>query len=268
MIRFLILSGYFELMMYLQLTGKLNQYINTHYSYLAVLSAILSLGFAIVQLVNWIRHAEHNHHLQTKFSRAFALVLLATPLMAIVFIPSKSLDATIVSAKGFNFPLAEGSGDSSDGTQIQYLQPNTSVYFTKSAYDKLMKKELAKYENLSKITMTDNNYMEIMELIYNFPGTFEGKTITYTGFVYNDPTYASAQFLFRFGIIHCIADSGVFGLRTLTDGTTYPDNTWLSITGQIQTAYYTPFKRELPVIKPDHIDKVEKPTNPYVYRNF
>jgi putative membrane protein len=110
--------------------------------------------------------------------------------------------------------------------------------------------------------------MEIMELIYNFPGTFEGKTITYTGFVYNDPTDASAQFLFRFGIIHCIADSGVFGLRTLTDGTTYPDNTWLSITGQIQTAYYTPFKRELPVIKPDHIDKVEKPTNPYVYRNF
>lgn len=52
---------------------------------------------------------------------------------------------------------------------------------------------------------------------------------------------ASAQFLFRFGIIHCIADSGVFGLRTLTDGVSYPDNTWLKITGQIQTAYYTPF---------------------------
>ena len=72
MIRFLILSGYFELMMYLQLTGKLNQYINTHYSYLAVLSAILSLGFAIVQLVNWIRHETHDHHLKTKFARGFA----------------------------------------------------------------------------------------------------------------------------------------------------------------------------------------------------
>lgn len=131
-----------------------------------------------------------------------------------------------------------------------------------------MKKELAKYENLAKISITSDNYMEVMELIYNFPGTFEGKTVTYTGFVYNDPTDASAQFLFRFGIIHCIADSGVFGLRTLTDGVSYPDNTWLKITGQIQTAYYTPFKREMPIIKPDQIDKVEKPSNPYVYRNF
>ena len=42
MIRFLILVGYFEITMYLQLTGKLNQYINLHYSYLAYLSMILS----------------------------------------------------------------------------------------------------------------------------------------------------------------------------------------------------------------------------------
>lgn len=268
MIRFLILSGYFELMLYLQLTGKLNQYINTHYSYLAVLSAILSLLFAIVQLFNWMRQAEHSHHLKTRSAKFFALLILATPLFAIIFIPTKTLDATIVSAKGFNFPLAEGSGDTSDGTDIQYLQPNTSAYFTKSTYDKLMKKELHQYENLDKITITTTNYMAIMELIYNFPATFEGKTITYTGFVYRDPTDNNAQFLFRFGIIHCIADSGVFGLRTLTNGQTYPDNTWLTVTGKIQTAYYTPFKRELPIIKPDHIATVEKPSNPYVYRNF
>jgi putative membrane protein len=268
MIRFLILSGYFELMMYLQLTGKLNQYINTHYSYLAVLSAILSLIFALVQLINWMKRADVDSHLLSRSAKIISLILLATPLFSIVFIPSKSLDATIVSAKGFNFPLAEGSGDTSDGTQIQYLQPNTSVYFTKTAYDDLMKKELAKYENSSKITVTTDNYMELMELIYNFPATFKGKTLTYTGFVYNDPTDKGAQFLFRFGIIHCIADSGVFGLRTLTDGVSYPDNTWLEITGQIQTTYYAPFKRELPTLKPDHIAEVKKPSNPYVYRNF
>ena len=42
MIRFLILAGYFELTMYLQLSGKLNQYINLHYSYLAYISMFLS----------------------------------------------------------------------------------------------------------------------------------------------------------------------------------------------------------------------------------
>lgn len=268
MIRFLILSGYFELMMYLQLTGKLNQYINTHYSYLAVLSALLSLLFAIVQLINWMRRVKTHSHLSSKSARVIALFLLATPILSSVFIPSKTLDATIVSAKGFNFPLAEGSGDTSDGTQIQYLQPNTSLYFTKSVYDKIMKKELSNYQDKANINITTDNYMEIMELIYNFPGTFEGKTVTYTGFVYNDPTTSGAQFLFRFGIIHCIADSGVFGLRTLTQGQTFPNNTWIKVTGEIQMAYYTPFKREIPIIKPQTLTQVEKPSNPYVYRTF
>ena len=40
MLRFLILSGYFELVMYLQVSGKLNQYINIHYSYLAYISMV------------------------------------------------------------------------------------------------------------------------------------------------------------------------------------------------------------------------------------
>ena len=40
---FLILSGYFELMMYLQVSGKLNQFINVHYRYLAILSMIVAL---------------------------------------------------------------------------------------------------------------------------------------------------------------------------------------------------------------------------------
>ena len=50
MIRFLILAGYFEMTMYLYVSGKLDQYINLHYSYLAFLSMVLSFILAIVQL--------------------------------------------------------------------------------------------------------------------------------------------------------------------------------------------------------------------------
>lgn len=65
MIRFLILSGYFELMMYLQVSGKLDQYINVHYRYLAILSMILSALFALVQLYNWVKtdSAKENHQM-------------------------------------------------------------------------------------------------------------------------------------------------------------------------------------------------------------
>ena len=65
MIRFLILVGYFEITMYLQLTGKLNQYINLHYSYLAYLSMILSFILAVVQLIVWMKKMEVHSHLST-----------------------------------------------------------------------------------------------------------------------------------------------------------------------------------------------------------
>lgn len=63
MLRFLILSGYFELMMYLQVSGKLDQYINVHYRYLAILSMILSALLALVQLYLWVKNgkAEERH---------------------------------------------------------------------------------------------------------------------------------------------------------------------------------------------------------------
>ncbi|BDP81516.1 hypothetical protein EfmAA290_21920 [Enterococcus faecium] len=40
MLRFLILIDVIELMMYLQVSGKLDQYINVHYRYLAILSCV------------------------------------------------------------------------------------------------------------------------------------------------------------------------------------------------------------------------------------
>ena len=69
MLRFLILSGYFELVMYLQVSGKLNQYINIHYSYLAYISMALSFILALVQLivcqVEWPREpASFSWHFQ------------------------------------------------------------------------------------------------------------------------------------------------------------------------------------------------------------
>ena len=107
---FLILSGYFELMMYLQVTGKLNQFINIHYRYLAILSMIISLLLALVQLyfgsnkslsiimtmsisIDWRKH-----------QRVIAYFLLALPIIVGLFFPTVSLDTTIVEAKGFNFP--------------------------------------------------------------------------------------------------------------------------------------------------------------------
>lgn len=271
MLRFLILSGYLELAMYLQLTGKLDQYINTHYAYLAYLSMILAFILAIVQLIIWMKRLNTHSHLKGFLAKNSSVILLAFPIFVGILVPTVTLDSTTISAKGYHFPLAAGTdakNESSDGTKIQYLKPDTSLYFTKSAYEQTMKKAKNKYLKDSQLTITSQNYMEVMELIYKYPSDFIGKDITYTGFVYNDPTKSNEQFLFRFGIIHCIADSGVYGLLTKGASEHFTDNTWVKVTGKINLEYNKNLKQNLPTLYLNSSETVGKPDNPYVYRVF
>lgn len=280
MLRFLILSGYFELMMYLQVSGKLDQYINVHYRYLAILSMILSALLALVQLYLWVKNGkaeeethEHNHNhdhgLSKPYQRGIAYVLLALPVIVGTLFPTVSLDTTIVEAKGFNFPVSKESvGDPE--MQTQYLKPDTSIYFNKSDYLDQMNELKEKYGDKQTIEITDENYLEVMELIYNYPSEFIGKKISYEGFVYQTPNDSNADvFLFRFGIIHCVADSGVFGLLThMPEGVTVKNDEWYKIEGTIQSDYYQPFKREIPSVVVTNAEKVAAPKNQYVYRSF
>ncbi|EGP5279804.1 TIGR03943 family protein [Enterococcus faecium] len=280
MLRFLILSGYFELMMYLQVSGKLDQYINVHYRYLAILSMILSALLALVQLYLWVKNGkaeeethkhdhDHDHGLSKPYQRGIAYVLLALPVIVGTLFPTVSLDTTIVEAKGFNFPVSKESvGDPE--MQTQYLKPDTSIYFNKSDYLDQMNELKEKYGDKQTIEITDENYLEVMELIYNYPSEFIGKKISYEGFVYQTPNDSNADvFLFRFGIIHCVADSGVFGLLThIPEGVTVKNDEWYKIEGTIQSDYYQPFKREIPSVVVTNAEKVAAPKNQYVYRSF
>lgn len=280
MLRFLILSGYFELMMYLQVSGKLDQYINVHYRYLAILSMILSALLALVQLYLWVKNGkaeekayehdhDHGHGLSKPYQRGIAYVLLALPVIVGTLFPTVSLDTTIVEAKGFNFPVSKESvGDPE--MQTQYLKPDTSIYFNKSDYLDQMNGLKEKYGDKQTIKITDENYLEVMELIYNYPSEFIGKKISYEGFVYQTPNDSNTDiFLFRFGIIHCVADSGVFGLLThMPEGVTVKNDEWYKIEGTIQSDYYQPFKREIPSVVVTNAEKVSAPKNQYVYRSF
>ncbi|EOH63703.1 TIGR03943 family putative permease subunit [Enterococcus mundtii] len=279
MLRFLILSGYFEMMMYLQVSGRLDQYINVHYRYLAVLSMVLSALLALVQLYLWVKadgkkgvhesHDSHDHGLSKPYQRWIAYLLLALPIVVGTLFPTVSLNTTIVEAKGFNFPLSKESvGDPQ--VQTQYLKPDTSIYFNKSDYQDQMNELKDKYEDEQTIAITDDNYLEIMELIYNYPSEFIGKKVSYEGFIYQSKNdKATDTFLFRFGIIHCVADSGVFGLLThLPEGMTVKNDDWYKVEGTIQTDFYQPFKREIPSVVVTKVEKITAPENQYVYHAF
>ena len=98
MIRFLILFGYFILTLYLHLSGKLNQYINLHYSYLAYITMFLSLLLAIVQAyISFKRFKEHSH-LHSFSAKLASFFLLSLPLLVGFTFPTVTLDSQTVSA--------------------------------------------------------------------------------------------------------------------------------------------------------------------------
>ena len=115
------------------------------------------------------------------------------------------------------------------------------------------------------IQVTTENYMEV---IYDYPDQFAGKTIELTGFVYNDPNNKESQFLFRFGIIHCIADSGVYGLLTTGAPQHFENNTWIHAKGTLSIEYHKQLKQSLPVLHVTDCQTITQPDNPYVYRVF
>lgn len=271
MIRFLILAAYFEMSMYLYISGKLDQYINLHYSYLAYLSMVLAFILAIVQLIVWMKQMDTHSHLTSRSAKISSLILLILPLVVAWFFPTARLDSTTVSAKGYHFPLAAGTDSQTqaqEGTSVQYLKPDTSIYFTPAAYQEEMRAVADRYLAADTIKVTSETYMEIMEAIYDYPNEFEGKTLEMIGFVYNDPDHADQQFLFRFGIIHCIADSGVYGLLSTGASTSYPDNTWVKAKGSIRITYHPALKQHLPTLVLEDIQTISEPDNPYVYRVF
>ncbi|MBF0786855.1 MULTISPECIES: TIGR03943 family protein [unclassified Streptococcus] len=271
MIRFFILTGYFEMTLYLYVSGKLDQYINLHYSYLAYLSMVLTFVLALIQLYIWVKQLEPHSHLSTKIAKCSSIALLLIPLLVAWGFPTVHLDSTTVAAKGYHFPLAAGADteiQEQEGTTVQYLKPDTSAYFTKSSYQDQMRQVADRYLKQEIIHVTSENYMEIMEAIYDFPNEFVGKEIEMVGFVYNDPDNAHQQFLFRFGIIHCIADSGVYGLLSTGQSAKFPDNTWVSAKGSIQLTYHTSLQQALPTLELREYTKIEQPKNPYVYRVF
>lgn len=271
MIRFLLLAGYFEMTLYLYVSGKLDQYINLHYSYLAYLSMVLTFLLALVQLYIWVKQLETHSHLSTKIAKLTSIALLLIPLIVAWGFPTVHLDSTTVAAKGYHFPLAAGTDteiQEQEGTTVQYLKPDTSAYFTKSSYQSEMRKVTERYLDQEIISVTSENYMEVMEAIYDYPNEFVGKHLEMVGFVYNDPDNTNQQFLFRFGIIHCIADSGVYGLLSTGQETDFPDNTWVHAKGTIKLSYHNSLQQALPTLELTEYTKIEQPKNPYVYRVF
>jgi putative membrane protein len=286
MFRIIILLLFTNLFFFLHATGNISKYINMKYSFLSYSMIYIMLFLTIAEGIRWYTsdkksqkeiechdcHHTHEHgkkHLPwgKKFKRFISYSMVILPALSGVLLPVATLDSQLVDAKGFQFPSLEDGSDRYGMHQI--LNPDMSQFMGKDAFLNLVGKEFKSYKGKNQITLTDDDYLKGIEVIYNYLGEFSGKSITMKGFTYNGPNLNSNQiFLFRFGMIHCIADSGVFGMLIEFPNTIHiPNDQWYQVTGTVDTMYYPPFKMNIPVLKVTNFKTISKPKDPYVYRN-
>jgi putative membrane protein len=292
MVRVVILLLFTNLFFMLYSTGNISKYINMKYSFLSYSMIYILFFLTIAECIRWYfadKKKEHGHdhshdHVHdhghqhvireiqpgkrmAKLKRFLSYTLVLIPALTGVLLPVATLDSKLVDAKGFNFPTLEDGNDKYAMHQV--LNPDMSQFMGKDAFLDLVTKESKSYKIKDNITLTDGDYLKGLEVIYNFSGDFTGKTITMKGFTYNGPNLNNNQiFLLRFGIIHCIADSGAFGMMIqFPNHMKLPNDQWFQVTGTLDTVYYPPFKAKVPVIKVTDYKTIGKPKDPYVYRN-
>ena len=240
------------------------------YSYLSYSAIFIFAILTIVQAYTDIKQSKDepdesccdgNHsHEKTKpfYQRWFIYGIFIFPLLTGFFLPIATLDSTIVKSKGFTFKAMETTDEYA---VTQYLKPDTSIYYGKEGYDELMDIEKNKYLSKSSVILKDTDYLKGLETIYKYPGDFLGKTIEFDGFSFKGETVNEQQlFVLRFGIIHCIADSGVYGMLVeFPENMNIEDDQWIHVKGTLSSVYYQPFKSTIPVLL---VEEWEIPKNP------
>jgi putative membrane protein len=291
MFRVVILLLFTNLFFNLHLSGNISKYINMKYAYLSESMVVVLFLLTIAEGIRWFSaenkqqteehigcecHHDHEHHDEVpkmkgsrgkKLKRLLSYSFVLLPALTGVLLPVATLNSQLVDAKGFQFPTLE-DGNNKDGMH-QVLNPDMSQFLGKDAFLDLVQKESKAYKVKDEITLTDDDYLKALEVIYNYSGDFVGKTITLKGFTYNGPDLNNNQiFLLRFGIIHCIADSGAFGMMIqFPNDMAMPNDQWYQVTGKLDTVYYKPMKAKIPVLKVTSYKTISEPKDPYVYRN-
>ncbi|AXN40990.1 TIGR03943 family putative permease subunit [Peribacillus butanolivorans] len=278
MVRLFILLGLTFLFMHLHASGNISKYINMEYSYVSQIAIYILAIFTLMGSYLYLKegdqeeceecHRGHDHSHENKvWKKTLTYSLFLIPIFTGLFLPVATMDSNIVEKKGFHFPVYD---DTDEYSQHQFLQPDTSLYYGKDDYLTLMDQSLKSLVEHNSLHLTDENYLTDLEAIYYSPGKFTGKQITLTGFSYNSEDVAKNQvFLFRFGIIHCVADSGAFGmLIEFPEGMNPKNDEWYSVTGELETIYYQPFKKTIPILKVSSYNKTVEPKDPYVYRQY
>lgn len=112
--------------------------------------------------------------------------------------------------------------------------------------------------------LTSENYTNVLKAVHDNLDDYIGQQISFSGYVYRAYDFDNTQFvLARNMVISSDFQTLIVGfLCHLDSASSYPDGTWVNITGTITKGNY---HGEIPIIEIKNIQKIEKPQDEYVY---
>lgn len=119
--------------------------------------------------------------------------------------------------------------------------------------------------NANAISISTNNYTNILKSVHDDIDSFVGKEICFSGYVYRLLDFKETEFvLARDMIISSDMQTLIVGfLCDCKNAQDFADNSWVEIKGEITKGSY---HGDIPIIKIKEIKQIEKPQNNiYVY---
>ncbi|HDR7355072.1 TPA: TIGR03943 family protein [Bacillus wiedmannii] len=277
-IRGIILIGLAMLLFKLLVTGNIYNFIAPKmikFTYIAFV-VILLLGSLQVWRDGREKQDDCNcckHHTALKpgMKSFFVYVLFVVPIISAFLFGSVTIDGSLAGKRGMNQSVQarsmeknekEGRQVNFDWREVLVEQDATSNLPTNYQTEEQLTKSML---GQRKIQVEDKDYVQTMSIIGQDVNGFKGKEITFAGFIYKDrDVTGNKAVVARYGITCCIADASVWGMIvTGKDVEKISEETWVKVTGILDK---TTYKRTLfPLVKISKVEKINKPTDPYVY---
>ncbi|QPC46571.1 TIGR03943 family putative permease subunit [Mangrovibacillus cuniculi] len=306
LIRAIVLIGYTLLVFKLILTQSIQLFISPKMMPFIYTGLVLLVIISLHQLFQKEEHEHHgdacgcHHPPPKKVSHSIALyAAFLLPLTTGFLFTDHVLGSETASKKGVNFggsgmslSVSDSANDSSsepnEGTSRaeSYLEdPEAYLNSLEQQYDQnplLNERPKSEEEFASAYTehaetikntegtfnITDDNFVRSLQAIDTHLGELKDKEIELTGFVYREEGFNDNQLVVsRFAIGCCVADAVVYGIMIEhPDAASLKSDEWVKIKGNIQSVQYG--ESIIPLIKDTVMEKVDKPSSPYVFEDF
>jgi putative membrane protein len=251
-------------------------------SILLFLVAISQLYFAIRTKTN-VQLACDCEHIppRSKLKNILTYSLLILPLLFGFLLPDTTMNSALAAKKGVILSISHSASSLNHSTgngnnppdlpapPSESKIPQTNGKFVAlQPYDQDYAKLSAKLYAKETVPIKSEIFLETLTSLDLFMDDFVEKKVELSGFIYREPGMQVNQFVVaRFALQCCSADAIPYGvLIEYQGGKAYADDSWVKITGTLQTTTYK--NQKTMKIEASQVEKLEPPKSQYVYPNL